>query len=409
MIQSEYQKLYDLLNDKEFKSFQFTDVSNVEEIIEDDDKNTQTTTEKPDTEPNCPVSPTSEDDGLTQKDLPEKGLEEENKQDNTTMDGEEWDGTPESDGKQTDNNNNDEGTDGGNKSDDDDEKQEADTEQFYDTIEFDTLFDCHAKWMEYFASVQPSYQQYVQFTQDIEHLQKELDEHLRSGPQKSDKVWDMFDEIMQGNNADVFDKKKKQYIEDIQYKQKQLDTFLEDIQECVKHLDEWEQHIVDKWKQVMHLFPVYGVPLCKNTCKTLQWLDEKGLFKSHYLGYVDTGYFLCSALLPYKNTILCSTLLTQLLICSEVDVHTFLRLGCSLHMLSHMYPYLRSWRTSSYAIRTDTLIGMLGMWVCDVDVFTILGLGSAVQLYMHIFSNDMKKHYPFQTKDILENNEKKEQ
>ena len=406
MIQNEYQKLYDLLNNKDFKSFQFKDVSNVEEVIEEDEKNTQST---------------------------EKCVERENEQDQSNMDDEKDIVTPKSDNTQTDerlcdgrvgedenenNENNessdedDESSDENNESsdEDDDGEQETDKEQFYDTIEFDTLFDCHAKWMEYFASVQPSYQQYVQFTQDIQRLQKELDEHVRSGPQKADKVWDMFDEIMQGNNADIFEKKKNQYIEDIQYKQKQLDTFLEDIQECVKHLDEWEQHIVDKWEQVMHLFPVYGVPLCKNTCKTLQWLDEKGLFKSHYLGYVDTGYFLCSALLPYKNTILCSTLLTQLLICSEVDVQSLLRFGCSLHMLSHMYPYLRSWRTSSYAIRTDTLIGMLGMWVCDVDVFTILGIGSAVQLYMYLFSNDMKKHYPFQTEeDMLENNEKKEQ
>ena len=72
------------------------------------------------------------------------------------------------------------------------------------------------------------------------------------------------------------------------------------------------------------------------------------------------------------------------------------------------YPYLRSWKTSPSTLRTDTLLGMLGMWICDVNIFTILGMGSAVQLYMYMLSRDMKKHYPFETEeDITE--EKKEQ
>lgn len=295
---------------------------------------------------------------------------------------------------------------GGDASDRDDKNDKAgsdDDEPFYDAVSFDDLFHEHTQWLKRFEQLKPSYQACVDLAREAKEVSHELQTHLRKGKQKvstSAKTWSLFDEISQGNEDDMYEKKKKQLEERLRDIETSLKRFHDDLPSRREKLDEWEQRVVAKWKQVSSLFGLYGVPMTKSSLSTLQWLHKKDVVQSGYLGLVDVGHYLCSALLPYRQSIMCGALVAQLATTWSVDwmasAHAFL----SVELLNGLYPILRKCRTSDYVLRTDTLLAFLTMYNFDVDVLTNVGLCAAVQLWMVLCANDMTIHYPYkQTAD----------
>lgn len=278
----------------------------------------------------------------------------------------------------------------------DDDADVKDAPTLVDALEFDDMFVQHSLWMDRFAQMQPSYKDCVVSSREAKDTHLKLTQHLAQKRVVPDKAWSMFEELLKNNNSDVYEKQTKEYEESIERHNTQIQLFHTDLDARLEHNTEWEARIIQKWRHVVHLLPLYGVPLNNHTCKTLQWLHSKEVIPSHYLCYVDAGHYLCSAILPYKNTITVTTLLAHLAFTDGTDMETTttMRAVSSLHMMFYAYPYLRSWRTSVCAIRTDALLSMLTMWVCDVHPTTILGVGGIVQLYMYLFSNDTKKQYP---------------
>jgi len=281
---------------------------------------------------------------------------------------------------------------------------DSDDEEFYDAVSFDDLFFQHSRWLQRLETLKPSYQTCVELAREAKEVNTKLCEHLRESNRRSittSRKWSMFDEMVENNDKDVFEKQKKQMECRLKDINESIRRFHEDLVPRKEKLADWEGRVADKWRQVSSLFGLYGVPMNKASVSTLQWLHEKDIVSSGYLGLFDVGHYLCSALLPYRKSIMCGAVFAQYASTWGVDWVTSMRACCSLELLNLMYPCLREFRTSNYVIRTDTLIAMFAMYTCDVDGLTNLKLCSVVQLWMMLCANDMSIHYPYSGENVV--------
>ena len=279
-----------------------------------------------------------------------------------------------------------------------DDENDGEDEAFYDAVSFDDLFPQHQQWMKRFESLQPCYKTCVELAREGKEKHAELQQHLKDGCVKratTSKTWSLFDEISENNDNDMYDKKKKQLEQRIKDINDIIVRFNDELGDRTDKLADWEERVAKKWKQVSSLFGLYGIPMTKNSIATLQWLYKKELVGSGYLGLFDIGHYLCSALLPYRKSLICGGVLAQFLATMHVDWTTTTRAFLSSELLNFLYPKLRPMRTSDFAIRTDTIIALLVMYNCDVDWMTNIGLCSLVQLWMMLCTNDMVIHYPY--------------
>ena len=287
------------------------------------------------------------------------------------------------------------------------EDDSDDEDEFYDAVSFDDLFVQHQQWLTDIKTLRPCYKQCVELAREGKQkhaeLQKHMKEILKPKSQTSSKKWSLFDEISTDNDSYLYDKKKKQLELRIEEINAIIGRFNDDVDERNEKLSDWEERVASKWQQIASLFGLYGVPMTKSSVATLQWLYKKDIVGNGYLGLFDIGHYLCSALLPHRKSIVCGGILAQFVATLNVDWMTTARAIISSEVLYFLYPKLRAMRTSEFAIRTDTIIAMLVMYTCDVDLLTNLGVCSVVQLWMLLCTNDMAIHYPYDSGDGDEN------
>ena len=276
-------------------------------------------------------------------------------------------------------------------------------EEFYDALSFDDLFHEHSQWLQRLAQLKPSYKRCVELACEAKDVHGQLQAHLESGRAvanaSTNKRWSLFDEISQGNAEDLYEKKRKQLESRLQDIETSIQRFHEDVESRNEKLNDWQECVASKWEQVSSLFGLYGIPMTKASLTTMQWLHEKKIVPRGYLGMVDVGHYLCSALLPHRHSLVFGALVAQLATMWRVDWFLSARAFGTLEVLNSLYPQLREYRTSDFVIRTDTIIAFLTMCNCDVDLLTNLGLCSAVQLWMMLCANDTVIHYPYRSKD----------
>ena len=291
-----------------------------------------------------------------------------------------------------------------------DDAEDDDTKRTPSFRTYDDLFRLHMQWLATYRSLQSCPTDYVKWATEARGWRQKEDttpptignsssrnNSSGSGNSFFDKRPSPFDDLQSQSTLDIMHKQTKQRSDALTRLNTTFDTYHDDAPTRATQLRKWEEEVVGAWANVIPLLRLYGTRMDKPSVETLQWLHTQEVVPRGFLSCVDVGHTISAFVTPYTLPLVSASLGTHVLRAmwmwattgaNTLFQHTpFSRATFALLVLRQLHPHLRSLHTSVYAIRSDVLLGALGLWVSGAGLPALVAWLAVAQVYVYCWAD----------------------
>ena len=282
-----------------------------------------------------------------------------------------------------------------------------DTEHVPSFRTYDDLFRLHVQWLATYRALQSCPTEYVRWATEAREWRQKKDASplTKSSSNRSNSsssnLWNKrpspFDDLRATSAFDIVHKRTKQRTDALARLNTTFDTYHDDAPTRAAQLRKWEEEVVGAWANVVPLLRLYGTRMDKPSVETLQWLHTQEVVPRGFLSCVDVAYTVSAFVTPYTLPLVSASLGTHALRtvwtwattgANTLFQHTpFSRATLALLALQQLHPHLRSLHTSVYAVRSDVLLGALGLWVSGAGLPALVAWLAVAQVYVYCWAD----------------------